>query len=335
MKILCLTDFKVPLHQRWIRDAVPGNQDEIDFLHTFSTDRFGGWGKLFSSYPAYLRLALRADRQCRKKKYDLIVAWENDTGFPLALLRRLHGRRRPPLAILTFSLRGPLARFPWLMKFGAAGADFFTVTSSHEADTYAAALALPPERIQFCPYGVYDSAQSEFCKPENDFIFSGGRSGRDYRTFLAAVKDLPCNVVLNARPFNLAELTIPANVHVNDILPYQEFNRLNAQARFVVVPLQDLPEAVGISSVLFAMMNRKAVIASRVPGILDYVEEGKTGLLVEPGNPQALREAILRLWQDPAEALIMGSLGRLAYTHHYTFDAFARRLVACLQRWVA
>lgn len=278
---------------------------------------------------------MRAYQQCRKENYDLIVAWENDTGFPLALLRRLLGQHQPPLAILTFSLRGPLARFPKLMRFGAAGADFFTVTSRSEVQRYSDTLGIHPEQIRFCAYGVRDAYSPSIPRPEQEFIFSGGKSGRDFATIVEAVRGLPFPVTINARAEDLRKYSLPANVHTNNILPFNEFNRLNAQARFVVVPLQDLPEAVGISSVLFAMMNRKAVIASRVPGILDYVQEGKTGLLVEPGNPQALREAILRLWQDPGEAIVMGSLGRLAYLNHYTFDAFAQRLVASLQKWVA
>ncbi len=330
MKILCLTDFTIPTGQRWLWDYVPGNQDQVDFLDTPTNDRFAKWGKLLGYYPAYFKLAWHACRRTSAQKYDLVVAWESDTGFPLALLRRLLRQKHPPLAILTFSIRGPLAHFPWLQRLGTSQVDLFTVPSQHEVVTYTQSLRLPPGRVRFCPYGVYDIQGRQDEKTGDGLIFSGGRSGRDYGTFLRAVDGLPYPVVLNARPFNLKGLAIPANVTVNDLLPFPDFARLNRQARFVVVPLLDLDEAVGITSVLYAMAAGKAVIASRVPGIVDYVEEGKTGLLVAPGSPAELRGAITHLWENPAEAERMGKNARQLYQALYTFDAFARRTVKLL-----
>ena len=47
-----------------------------------------------------------------------------------------------------------------------------------------------------------------------------------------------------------------------------------------------------------AMAARKAVVATRVGGVPDVVENGKTGLLVPPKDPKALANAILRLLND-------------------------------------
>lgn len=334
MKILCLTDFVISPGQRWLWDSVPGNQDQIDFLHSPTNDRYARWGKLFAYYPAYVKLALQAYRRTQRHEYDLIVSWESDTGFPLGLIRRLLGQKLPPLAILTFSMRGPLVHFPWLQRLGVAGADFFTVTSQHEVKIYTQSLGIPGAKMRFCPYGVYDIRGRFDQAPTESFIFSGGRSGRDYRTFFKAAAGLQTPVVVAARPFNLEGLAIPANVTVHDLLPFPEFTRLNQQARFVVVPLQTLDEAVGITSVLYAMAAGKAVIASRVPGIVDYVEEGKTGLLVTPGDPGELRQAIIRLWENPDEAEQMGRNARRLYQALYTFDLFAQRTVRLLNEFM-
>jgi glycosyltransferase involved in cell wall biosynthesis len=335
-KILFLCDFeRYSPGQRWLWDYVPGNQDVVDFLYTPTNDHFAKWGKLFVYYPAYVKLAWQAYRQTQKKKYDLVVAWESDTGFPLGLIRRLLGQKRPPLAVLTFSIRGPLAHFPRLQRLGAAGVDFFTVTSQHEVISYTQSLGLPPGRIKFCPYGVY-GIQSRFDEtPEKSFIFSGGRSGRDYATLLEALEGLDISAKIAARPFNLKGLKIPANVTARDLLPFPEFARLNRQARFVVVPLLELDEAVGITSVLYAMAAGKAVIASRTLGISDYVDDGKTGLLVSPGDPIELRKTILRLWEDPAEAERLGRNARRVYQAIYTFEAFAQRTARLLEKFTA
>jgi glycosyltransferase involved in cell wall biosynthesis len=58
--------------------------------------------------------------------------------------------------------------------------------------------------------------------------------------------------------------------------------------------------------VMEAMWAGRPVIASRIGGLVDLVAEGETGLLVEPGNSAALREAIERLLADPGLRLRMG-----------------------------
>jgi glycosyltransferase involved in cell wall biosynthesis len=45
-------------------------------------------------------------------------------------------------------------------------------------------------------------------------------------------------------------------------------------------------------------------------GTVDYVQDGVTGFLVPPGNSDAMREAIRKLWSDPQLAHRMGQAGR-------------------------
>jgi len=56
-----------------------------------------------------------------------------------------------------------------------------------------------------------------------------------------------------------------------------------------------------------ALAAERAVVASRLSGIPELVVDGETGLLVEPGNPIALADAIQRLAGDPD---LRGRLGR-------------------------
>ena len=59
-----------------------------------------------------------------------------------------------------------------------------------------------------------------------------------------------------------------------------------------------------------AMAMEKPVIASRVGGILDLVEHGSQGLLVEPGKTEPLQAALVKLLTDPVLARQMGKAGR-------------------------
>ncbi len=59
-----------------------------------------------------------------------------------------------------------------------------------------------------------------------------------------------------------------------------------------------------------AMAAGKPVIASRIGGLPEIVADGETGILVPPGDPDALRAAMARLLDDPALAARMGAAGR-------------------------
>jgi glycosyltransferase involved in cell wall biosynthesis len=47
-----------------------------------------------------------------------------------------------------------------------------------------------------------------------------------------------------------------------------------------------------------------------VGGVRDVVEAGVTGILVPPGNPNALAEALLAISHEPERARAMGAAGR-------------------------
>jgi glycosyltransferase involved in cell wall biosynthesis len=70
-----------------------------------------------------------------------------------------------------------------------------------------------------------------------------------------------------------------------------------------------LAEAFGLT-IAEAMACGCAVVASRVGGIPELVEHGRTGLLVEPGDEVALAAALDRLLRDPALRYQFGELSR-------------------------
>ncbi|MFN8535604.1 MAG: glycosyltransferase family 4 protein [Dehalococcoidia bacterium] len=76
-----------------------------------------------------------------------------------------------------------------------------------------------------------------------------------------------------------------------------------------------------------AMLVGRPVIASRIGGLADIVEDGRSGLLVEPGNVAALRDSAIRLIDDPVfrEALADGAAER---ARHFTASAVVPRIEA-------
>jgi glycosyltransferase involved in cell wall biosynthesis len=70
-----------------------------------------------------------------------------------------------------------------------------------------------------------------------------------------------------------------------------------------------------------AMAAGRPVVASRIDGIPEVVEDGVTGILVPPRDPRALAEAILELLADPNKAEAMGRAGRERVRKHFTVEA--------------
>jgi len=68
-------------------------------------------------------------------------------------------------------------------------------------------------------------------------------------------------------------------------------------------------EPLGIVN-LEAMACSTAVVASAVGGIPEVVDDGKTGLLVPPGDEDALAAALTELVADRDRATRMGIAGR-------------------------
>ncbi len=78
---------------------------------------------------------------------------------------------------------------------------------------------------------------------------------------------------------------------------------------------------------LEAMAHGKPVIGCRGEGIEDFVEDGKTGILVEPRNVEDLIRAIDFLLTNPGEAKIIGQRAREVVLNNYTWDNNAEKTI--------
>jgi glycosyltransferase involved in cell wall biosynthesis len=98
---------------------------------------------------------------------------------------------------------------------------------------------------------------------------------------------------------------------------------------FVLSAVEDAKGDVeGLGVVLIeAQMHGKPVIASDSGGIPDVVAHAHTGLLVPPGDVDALADAILLLSSDGDLRRRLGSAGRDHAVTHFSWDAIIDQLV--------
>jgi D-inositol-3-phosphate glycosyltransferase len=97
------------------------------------------------------------------------------------------------------------------------------------------------------------------------------------------------------------------------------------EARLFALPSQY--EAFGLV-LLESLAQGTPVIASRVGGIPEFIEDGKAGRLIPPEDPRALAAAFLELWDDEATRLKWGTYGRETVVPRYQWDRVVDRLQA-------
>jgi glycosyltransferase involved in cell wall biosynthesis len=101
-------------------------------------------------------------------------------------------------------------------------------------------------------------------------------------------------------------------------------------ARFSVVP-SICYETFGLV-VIEAMYHGLPVIASRIGGIPEIIEDGVTGFLVEPGNADELSGRMKLLWDNPNLCKRMGQAGRKMVIREYNEDVFYNRTMALYEK---
>ena len=95
-----------------------------------------------------------------------------------------------------------------------------------------------------------------------------------------------------------------------------------------IVAMPSLKEGLGVAA-LEAMAAERPVVASRVGGLAEAVVDGESGLLVTPGDPAPLADAIAALIADPALRRRLAEAGRARVLARYTAARMADGTLAC------
>ncbi|BBP86047.1 glycosyltransferase WbpZ [Pseudomonas sp. Pc102] len=139
-------------------------------------------------------------------------------------------------------------------------------------------------------------------------------------------------VIIGAGPIEL-ELKAQAsrlglnNVHFLGRLPEEDKVALLALCYSVVFPSHLRSEAFGVS-LLEGAMYGKPMISSEIGTGTTFINiADETGLVVPPGDPLALRNAMYRLWNNPQLAAEMGKKAEARYWQNFTADQMVQSYV--------
>ena len=117
---------------------------------------------------------------------------------------------------------------------------------------------------------------------------------------------------------------LPQQATWTEALSTEDVARALDGATVLVLPSRS--EGLG-RVVVEAYCRSRGVVGSRVGGIPDLVEDGVNGVLVDPGNAEALADALVRVLSDRKLAERLGSAGRAAVEPWLaTPEEYARRI---------
>ena len=290
-------------------------------------------------------LAIR--RLCRRERYDIIhVHWP----LPHALFGWVARQACGARVVTSFhgvELRWVRHSLPFLRRFltWSARSSARIVANSNETASEIRRVA-PRARVDVIPYStglatdaaagrVLPAAEGPF-----DVLFVGRLVERKGAPVLIAAAGLLATeprvrvVIIGEGPDRQALESQAAALGLGDRVVFRgrvsasELQRAYAMAGAFVLPAvtDSRGDTEGLGVVLLeAMSYRVPVIGSRIGGITDIIIDGKTGLLVPPGNAEALADAIRKLAADPGFAQRLGDAGHAHFEQQFGWGRIVER----------
>jgi glycosyltransferase involved in cell wall biosynthesis len=151
-------------------------------------------------------------------------------------------------------------------------------------------------------------------------------------TLLAAARKtaLPVHLAGGYAAADEVQVETAPNVRFLGLLTRAEVNDFYLKARVLVLPSECFE---GFPLVLAeAMSHGLPVIASRIGGLSDIVEDEVTGLLFEPGNADDLAQKMDYLWKRPDLCRQLGQAGRAKIVRENHKDIHFYRLTSAYQK---
>jgi len=267
------------------------------------------------------------------RRADVVVATTTETAVALAWWRWRRTLETPLVGIVAGLLNDPWGRvrrattLPLLLRMHAM---LYGPGEAPGLDALDPGLA---GRVHVNRFGVDTAFWSPGAAKPAGVLAIGNDGHRDWATLVAAAPRIDSDLtVLTGHP---APSRLPENVRWQPadwhrrLLSDADVRDAFRTAAAVVVPVKDVPQPSGQSVTLQASACARPVVLTRTRGLwdADTLRDGKNVLLVPPGDPEALAEAVGRLLSDPAAADALGRSARATVEATATVEGYAARLL--------
>ena len=238
-------------------------------------------------------------------KYDTVIAWQQFFGIGMAFwLRLFRIKKKADIIVMTFIYkpkRGIAGRlYRRFMEFATHGGyiSYYVVYSSSEVKQYSDMLGIPEGKIRFTPYFL---PEHKIPAPVPDlsemrYVFSTGRSNRDYDALIEAAEKGGFNLIVACD--ELPQRDYGPNVRVLSSTYEDEMRKYMYHSEIVAVSLKDKTVSSGQLVFLQAMQFGKVIMCTDCQTVNDYLQDGRNAVLVKSADKWA--EEVVRVLGDDA-----------------------------------
>jgi glycosyltransferase involved in cell wall biosynthesis len=225
------------------------------------------WGQF---HPDLLSAAVMGLWPAHKRPTILLLGcmWEPDGGVPGLIERQI-------------------------VKLADRAIDCYIVQSTEELEIFPRIWGVSPKKVRFCPF-FFELNSDELNKSDyaqQQFVFAGGNSHRDYTPLVEAARQLPDLQFVLATHLLDERTDLPPNVRAGTV-SHREFMELMCSAAATVVAIRPgLHRAAGQRTYLNAMWLRRPTIVTDTLGVHDHIRHLESGLIVD-GSPESYVQAL-------------------------------------------
>lgn len=275
------------------------------------------------------------------KNYDTIYSAQYLTTPLLAFMRKLGLLNTPIVAIGYQAPKQVSTLWKFYVRNFLGGNDHILCLSQALADDLVA-FGVPAHKISVIGWGVdmkyYTPADHQ--TPQQPYMFSAGKTHRDYETLLSAFHGLNANLkICGAGSLKTDEPGLPFGHNIEVIetmIGWRDFIENFRHAAAVAIPLNidniRLKNAIGLTAVTEAMAVGKPIIMTRNDYIGIDVEKEGIGYIVESGDVEGWKSAVRNLMDDPEKIASMGQRARKLAEEKYNIDQYSNDLANALKK---
>lgn len=284
----------------------------------------------------------------RIRNYDVILSHGMQSGVVLSLFRRLFRTKARHIVfdIGSFNSAATSGGALKLMQFASRSIDGVIYHTSLQKRYYEEFFPWIVPKASFIRYGADEEFFSGW-KKEDENITDGdilcvGYSKRDWDTLYHAYKMLEDELLIgkNKNKIRLRLIGKP-EFHKEDpaicCLPFVPVKKLAEEinrALFCVVPLESFLYSYGQMTLLQQMAMGKAVIAAKVPSLVDYGKDKETLLFYEPGKAEDLKCKMELLLKDGNMRKDLGARAKKAIEYEWNEKKMAAEIENVIHRIV-
>lgn len=300
---------------------------------------------------------------------DTVFADGEHIGIPLLVFLLFRFRRSVRVVMLGHLVSRPWKRWPLAVLSRLAPRGALIVHSATQAERVQRLLGGSWD-LCLVPYQVDTAYWRSQGAPSTDdvpLVLAVGSEHRDYTSLSEAVRGLDVHVLIAAGSHWARRVAvagdIPSNVEYLDrALPFSELRGMYDSATLVVVPLADVQNQSGVTSILEAMSMGRPVITTANSGQRECIfgpfvsstgelheettrdrgpaifggdataGQSPDGYYVAPGDVLGLRSAILRVLDSRSRSQAMGLAGRESAEAHFPLERYIETLREIVQQ---